>query len=518
MSVKKLSIVEVGKGSGLLGDSLMEWIGEQQEVERAERAAKREADKDERQERMREAERQKEEAERQEEEAERQERMREAERQERMMEAERQEREDRETERRRKEVESKRERLDREDRWGGYRPEIPVFVDGRDDVDSYLTRFERVADMFKWDKEEWAVCLSVLLTGRALDAYVGLSAEEAKDYDKLKRAILERYGLTEEGYRRKFRESIAEEDEDPKWFLERLKGYLNKWVERSGVERSVEGICELLVQEQFLATCEDGLAMFVREHPYGDLAEVGEVANRYLRARGRNMKGASRKGEIGRRDEGKEDRRMGMKCWRCGQLGHRKRECRAQGKVREGLRGYRVDRRRRCYRCGKAGHVAVRCSERRGETGGVVRRADKESAGAKVGEFVTRESALGHDGKAGVAIGENGREAEKGEVWKAGACLESETEGMLMYEGEVGGRRGWLIKDIGVESRIQERGRGISPCGRWGWAPEIRSRRQEDRSQEFGRGERREKRSRRFGWSWGDRDKGQAVERPWRNC
>ena len=32
------------------------------------------------------------------------------------------------------------------------------------------------------------------------------------------------------------------------------------------------------------------------------------------------------------------------------------------------------------------------------------------------------------------------------------------------------------------------------------------------------RGERREKRRRRFGWSWGDRDKGQAVERPWRTC
>jgi len=65
------------------------------------------------------------------------------------------------------------------------------------------------------------------------------------------------------------------------------------------------------------------------------------------------------------------------------------------------------------------------------------------------------------------------------EVWKAGAWLEIETEGMLVYEGAVEGRRGWLIKVTGAENQIPERGRGISPRERWGWAPEIRSRRQE---------------------------------------
>ena len=68
-------------------------------------------------------------------------------------------------------------------------PKLPSFIDGREDLDSWLLRFERFAQSSKWEKENWTTFLSALLTGRALDCYCRLSVEEAKDYDAVKKAL-----------------------------------------------------------------------------------------------------------------------------------------------------------------------------------------------------------------------------------------------------------------------------------------------------------------------------------------
>ena len=43
---------------------------------------------------------------------------------------------------------------------------------------------------------------STLLSGRALDVYFRLSEEAASDYHKMNIALMKRYDLTEDGYRR----------------------------------------------------------------------------------------------------------------------------------------------------------------------------------------------------------------------------------------------------------------------------------------------------------------------------
>ena len=90
-----------------------------------------------------------------------------------------------------------------------------MFVDGKDDFDAYLQRFERFAETAKWHKTGWASKLSALLSGRALEVYSRPSQEAAKNYDKVKKALMKRYDLTEDGYRRKFMASKPEVDESP---------------------------------------------------------------------------------------------------------------------------------------------------------------------------------------------------------------------------------------------------------------------------------------------------------------
>ncbi len=74
-------------------------------------------------------------------------------------------------------------------------------------------RFERFAGSQKWPEDTWAVSLSSLLTRKGLEVLTSMPPEQANDYQALKKAVLKRYQLTEEGFRQKFRESKPENGE-----------------------------------------------------------------------------------------------------------------------------------------------------------------------------------------------------------------------------------------------------------------------------------------------------------------
>ena len=104
-------------------------------------------------------------------------------------------------------------------------PKLPSFIDEKDKLDSYLLRFERYAENASWEKDTWAIKLSALFTGRAMDIYTRMSHADASDYDRLKKALLIRYNYTEDGYRKRFRESTLETEDTQDQFVIRLKNY-----------------------------------------------------------------------------------------------------------------------------------------------------------------------------------------------------------------------------------------------------------------------------------------------------
>ena len=89
-------------------------------------------------------------------------------------------------------------------------PRLPVFRDDKDDLDAYLGRFERYAEAQHWARESWATNPSALLTGKALDVYYRMNPRQVANYENLKEALLERFLLTEEGFRQRFHGSKAE--------------------------------------------------------------------------------------------------------------------------------------------------------------------------------------------------------------------------------------------------------------------------------------------------------------------
>ena len=84
-------------------------------------------------------------------------------------------------------------------------PKLPYFDESKDKMDSYLSKFEKYATANEWKKSVWAAYFSALLQGRALDVYDRLSVDDAADYEKLKEALLKNFDMTERGFRKKFR-------------------------------------------------------------------------------------------------------------------------------------------------------------------------------------------------------------------------------------------------------------------------------------------------------------------------
>ena len=130
--------------------------------------------------------------------------------------------------------------------------------------------------------------LSTLLTVKVLEVYTRLPIALANDYGYLKKALLEKYQLTVDDYRRKLFCVRQSNGENCTNFWGDLEYNLDQWLGLSNVERTFEGLRQLLLKEQFLCSCPKYMAIFLKEHaPVDqksmlDLAEKYEMAHKYV--------------------------------------------------------------------------------------------------------------------------------------------------------------------------------------------------------------------------------------------
>lgn len=88
---------------------------------------------------------------------------------------------------------------------------LTKFAEG-EDVEAYLTAFNRVMTVYSVNRSHWAIKLAPQLSRCALQAYAALSADRANDYQKVKKAILRRYDIGEETYRQMFQTARKENE------------------------------------------------------------------------------------------------------------------------------------------------------------------------------------------------------------------------------------------------------------------------------------------------------------------
>uniref|UniRef100_A0A8B9JUR6 SCAN box domain-containing protein n=1 Tax=Astyanax mexicanus TaxID=7994 RepID=A0A8B9JUR6_ASTMX len=160
-------------------------------------------------------------------------------------------------------------------------PRMPTLKES-DDIEHFLTMFERVAQTAAWPRGSWALHLVPLLDGKARAAYVAMDSADIGDYQKVKDAILRKYEINKDTYRRRFRSSGGREEETLRELYTRLKGHYEKWM--APQETSKEEIGDAIVLEQFLRVVKPDLRSWIIERSPESTLHAVEMAEAYNQA------------------------------------------------------------------------------------------------------------------------------------------------------------------------------------------------------------------------------------------
>ena len=152
-------------------------------------------------------------------------------------------------------------------------------------MDAYLQRFERYARSQGLQETDWAFHLSALLKGKALEIYSRIPAEQALEYNVLKEALLKRFEMTDEGFRKRFRSCRPEVGETFAQFAGRLARYLDRWMDLSNTKKTYHDSFDLLIREQFIQSCNRELTLFLKERVPKNIEEMTTYADQYQEAR-----------------------------------------------------------------------------------------------------------------------------------------------------------------------------------------------------------------------------------------
>uniref|UniRef100_A0A8C5LN96 SCAN box domain-containing protein n=1 Tax=Leptobrachium leishanense TaxID=445787 RepID=A0A8C5LN96_9ANUR len=148
-----------------------------------------------------------------------------------------------------------------------------------DDVEAFLTTFERTAEREGWPQDQWAGLIAPFLTGDPQKAYFDLPLEDAKNYDRLKAEVLARLGVTVAVRAQRVHCWKYCPDQPPRSQMHDLGQLVKKWLQPETLTR--EQMVERVVMDHYLRSLPKDLQRWVSHGDPKTAALVVEMVERY---------------------------------------------------------------------------------------------------------------------------------------------------------------------------------------------------------------------------------------------
>ena len=222
----------------------------------------------------------------------------------------------------------------------GPRVKLPPFKD-QDDLTAYLTRFDRVAALCRWEDDTKALQLGSLLEGRALTIYAGLSEQTICSYALLREALLGAFRLTEEHYRKDFRFTRIGPSGSFRQLATDLSVKLDNWTRAAKVPETYESLRSFVLIDQFFSSLPPEVRLFLREQNIEgkSLEAISSMADQYATAHpnvGRTPNNRSNPSRTTKPHQGSNQSNKAppgnkefatIRCFSCGEAGHKRPAC-----------------------------------------------------------------------------------------------------------------------------------------------------------------------------------------------
>ncbi|XP_052079017.1 uncharacterized protein LOC127717282 [Mytilus californianus] len=178
-----------------------------------------------------------------------------------------------------------------------------------------------------------------------------MPVDKALDYPALKDALLKRYDMTEEGFKRRFRSCRPEPGETFIQFSVRLDSYFKRWIDMAHTDTTYISLYDLIIRDQFLHICSKDLSLFLKERIPDSLEKMVALADQYREARQTSASNLI--------DKGNQSNTSSVR----NQSGSKPVDYSTKKEQRSIKPTERTsfvpNRDRKCFRCGKNGHIAT---------------------------------------------------------------------------------------------------------------------------------------------------------------